>query len=121
MIRHDAIGVNEEFAHGSVVPQFVNDPARNTWVSAEATPMVETKSDEIELLSQVSFCGKTDVFVQEFGHGDEATQGAGPKNPALRLNLNANLCNAQKYGCRLHGRPKRKGKSLCGSASGRSS
>jgi hypothetical protein len=73
------------------------------------------------LLSKVSFRGKTDVFVQEFGHGDEVAQDAGLKDPALRLNLNDNPRNAQKYGCWPHCRPKRKGKSLCGSASGRSS
>jgi hypothetical protein len=110
--------VNEELAGGSVVPQFVDDPARNTWVSTEAAPMVEAKSDEIELLSKVSFRGKTDVFMTEFGHGDEVAQDAGLKDPALRLNLNANPRNAQKYGRWLHGRSKRKGKSLCGSASG---
>jgi hypothetical protein len=66
------------------------------------------------LLSKVSFRGKADVFVQEFGHGDEVAQDAGLKDPALRLNLNANPRNAQKYGRRLHGRSKRKGKSLCG-------
>ena len=31
MIRHDAVGVKEELAGGSVVPQFVNEPARDTW------------------------------------------------------------------------------------------
>jgi len=69
VVGHDTVGMDEKFARRSVYAELVDDPARDAGVSAEATPIVEAKRDEIELVSEIAFGGQADVFAVKFGQG----------------------------------------------------
>jgi len=69
VVRHNAIGVNEETAGSGMRSKLVDDPARYASIRTESTPTVEAESDEIELAPHIAFGSQANVFAVEFGHG----------------------------------------------------
>lgn len=62
MIRHDAIGVDEEGFTGGVRTQRIYEPGGDRGIEGEVAALFKVQSGEADCVSKISVVGKADVF-----------------------------------------------------------
>src|SRR5579863_1134037 len=69
VVRHDAVGMNQEFARFGAFSKTGNDPSNKARIDAEGSAAGETEREKIKAAAKIARCGKPDVFAFESGRG----------------------------------------------------